>query len=158
VLIVAADTGLRENEMFTLEKSDIDFGSGVTNVRAINAKTNRPRSIPMTRRVKEELARLNRTGDGNLLFGGLKEVKRSFNTACRASKIKDLRKHDFRHAFVSRSILADIPPAVALKASGHASDEWKRYLNMTPDQLQKLFTPLDGQVAEDVKRYGLNVL
>jgi integrase len=29
VLIVAADTGLRENEMFTLEKGDIDFRSGV---------------------------------------------------------------------------------------------------------------------------------
>jgi integrase len=102
VLIVAADTGLRENELFTLEKSDIDFRSGVIKVRAINAKTNRPRSIPMTRRVNEELARLNGTGDGNLLFGGLKEVKRSFNTACRAHKINDLRKHDFRHAFVSR--------------------------------------------------------
>ena len=158
VLIVAADTGLRENEMFTLEKSDIDFGSGVVNVRAINAKTNRPRAIPMTRRVKEELARLNETVDGNLIFGGLKEVKRSFNTACRANKITNLRKHDFGHAFVSRSILAGIPPAVALKASGHASDEWKRYLNMTPDQLQKLFNPLEGQVVEDVKRYGLDVI
>jgi integrase len=144
--------------MFTLEKRDIEFGSGVINVRAINAKTNRPRTIPMTRRVKEELARLNENGDGNLIFGGLKEVKRSFNTACRANKIPNLRKHDFRHAFVSRSILAGIPPAVALKASGHASDEWKRYLNMTPDQLQKLFNPLEGQVVEDVKRYGLNVL
>jgi hypothetical protein len=40
-----------------------------------------------------------------------------------------------------------------LKASGHASDEWKRCLNMTPDQLQKLFTPLGGQTAEDVKKY-----
>src|SRR5215510_580802 len=55
VLIVAADTGLRENELFTLEKGDIDFGTGVINVRAINAKTNRPRTIPMTRRVREEL-------------------------------------------------------------------------------------------------------
>jgi hypothetical protein len=45
-----------------------------------------------------------------------------------------------------------------LKASGHASDEWKRYLNMTPDQLQKLFAPLEWQVVEDVKRYGLDVL
>src|SRR6266498_2597221 len=146
------------NEMFTLEKSDIDFRSGVISVRAINAKTNRPRTIPMTRRVKEELALLNENGNGNLIFGGLKEVKRSFNTACRANKIANLRKHDFRHAFVSRSILAGIPPAVALKASGHASDEWKRYLNMTPDQLQKLFNPLEGQVVEDVKRYGLDVL
>jgi integrase len=110
VLIVAADTGLRENEMFTLEKRDIDFRSGVINVRAVNAKTNRSRAIPMTRRVKEELARLNEASDGNLIFGGLREVKRSFNTACRANKITNLRKHDFRHAFVSRSILAGIPP------------------------------------------------
>jgi integrase len=58
VLIIAANTGLRENELFTLEKRDIDFGTGVINVRAINAKTNRPRTIPMTRRVKEELVRL----------------------------------------------------------------------------------------------------
>ena len=158
VLIIAADTGLRENELFTLEKRDIDFGTGVINVRAINAKTNRPRTIPMTRRVKEEMARLVKLSDEDLIFGGLKEVKRSFGTACRASKIKDLRKHDFRHAFVSRSILAGIPPAVALKASGHASDEWKRYLNMTPDQLQNLFVPLEGQTAEEVKTYGLDVL
>jgi integrase len=158
VLIIAADTGLRENELFTLEKSDIDLETGVINVRAINAKTNRPRTIPMTRRVKGEIAQLVKLSDEDLIFGGLKEVKRSFSTACRANKIENLRKHDFRHAFVSRSILAGIPPAVALKASGHASDEWKRYLNMTPDQLQKLFTPLEGQIAEDVKRYGLDVL
>jgi integrase len=158
VLIIAADTGLRENELFTLEKRDIDFGTGVINVRAINAKTNRPRTIPMTRRVKEELERLVEMSEGDLIFGGLKAVKRSFGTACCASKIQDLRKHDFRHAFVSRSILAGIPPAVALKASGHASDEWKRYLNMTPDQLQNLFVPLDGQTTEEVKNYGLDVL
>ena len=159
VLIIAADTGLRENELFTLKKIDIDIKTGVINVRAINAKTNRPRTIPMTRRVREELVRLTeKLRDQDLIFGGLKEVKRSFGTACRASKIEDLRKHDFRHAFVSRSILAGIPPAVALKASGHASDEWKRYLNMTPDQLQKLFIPLDGQSAEEVKNYGLDVL
>jgi hypothetical protein len=88
--------------------------------------------------------------DEDMIFGGLKEVKRSFGTACRANKIQDLRKHDFRHAFVSRSILAGIPPAVALKASGHASDEWKRYLNMTPDQLQNLFIPLEGQTKDPV--------
>jgi integrase len=158
VLIIAADTGLRENELFTLEKRDVDFGTGVINVRAINAKTNRPRTIPMTRRVKEELERLVELSEGDLIFGGLKAVKRSFGTARRASKIEDLRKHDFRHAFVSRSILAGIPPAVALKASGHASDEWKRYLNMTPDQLQNLFVPLEGQTADEVKKYGLDVL
>ena len=77
VLIIAADTGLRENELFTLKKSDIDFGTGVIYVRAINAKTNRPRTIPMTRRVREDLVRLTeKLSNQDLIFGGLKEVKR----------------------------------------------------------------------------------
>jgi hypothetical protein len=85
-------------------------------------------------------------------------VKRSFGTACRLNVIKDLHFHDQRHAFVSRPILAGVPPAVVLKASGHASEEWKRYLNMTPDQLQNLFSPREGQDAGEVKAYGLDVL
>jgi integrase len=53
VLIVAADTGLRQNELFILEASDLDLECGVITVRAIDAKTNNPRQIPMTRRVYE---------------------------------------------------------------------------------------------------------
>ncbi|HEX9273244.1 MAG TPA: tyrosine-type recombinase/integrase [Candidatus Binatia bacterium] len=158
VLIVAADTGLRRNELFTLETSDLDFEYGVITVRAINAKTNHLRQIPMTRRVYDELKKLCEKNPQGKVFGGLSEVKRSFGTACRIAGIGDLHLHDFRHAFVSRSILAGVPPAVALKASGHASDEWKRYLNVTPKQLQKLFKPLKGQSEEDVKSYGLDVL
>jgi integrase len=109
-------------------------------------------------RVCEELLKLCETNSEGLVFGGLTEVKRSFGTACRLNGISDLHFHDFRHAFVSRSILAGVPPAVTLKASGHASDEWKRYLNMTPSQLQNLFKPLEGQHAEEVKSYGLEVL
>jgi hypothetical protein len=72
--------------------------------------------------------------------------------------IEDLHKHDLRHAFVTRSILAGVPPAVVLKASGHSSDEWKRYLNVTPDMLHDLFTPLEGQESEAVKNYGYEVM
>jgi len=158
LLIVAADTGLRRNELLTLEQSDLDFQERVITVRAINAKTNRLRQIPMTQRVYEELLKLCENSPGGPVFGGISEVKRSFGTACRLTGIVDLHFHDFRHAFVSRSILAGVPPAVVLKASGHASDEWKRYLNMTPAQLQSLFKPLNGQNAEEVRPYGLNVL
>lgn len=158
IIIVAADTGLRRNELLTLEPADLDFEQQVINVRAINAKTNRPRQIPMTQRVYEELRKLCGNNPEGPIFGGLSEVKRSFGTARRLSGINDLHFHDFRHAFVSRSILAGVPPAVTLKASGHASDEWKRYLNMTPSQLQNLFKPLDGQDEEELKAYGLEVL
>lgn len=112
----------------------------------------------MTRRVCEELQNLCEENQDGPVFGGLCEVKRSFGTSCRLNGINDLHFHDFRHAFVSRSILAGVPPAVTLKASGHASDEWKRYLNMTPGQLQNLFRPLEGQDTDEVKSYGLEVL
>lgn len=85
-------------------------------------------------------------------------MKRSYATACRKCGIQDLNRHDFRHGFVSRAILAGIPPAVALSASGHASDEWKRYLNMTPDQLQYLLEPLAGQEAHEVRIYAEEVM
>ncbi len=163
VLIIAADSGLRRNELFTLswKEKDIDFENRLIRLRAINAKWNKARTIPMTQRAYEELLKLKEQyGDhpSGLVFGGIKEVKRSFNTACRLTGIEDLHKHDLRHAFVTRSILAGIPPAVVLKASGHSSDEWKRYLNVTPDMLHDLFTPLNGQEAESVKAYGFEVM
>ncbi|MFN0122315.1 MAG: tyrosine-type recombinase/integrase, partial [Blastocatellia bacterium] len=148
--------------LFTLSwKEDIRFDARQIGLRAINAKTNVARIIPMTQRVHDELRKLhdlNKDHESGLVFGGLQETKRSFNTACSLNSIEDLHKHDLRHAFVTRSILAGIPPAVVLKASGHASDEWKRYLNVTPDQLQGLFAPLPGQKAEEVRAYGLDVM
>jgi Phage integrase family len=85
-------------------------------------------------------------------------VKKSFNTARTKKDIADLHLHDLRHAFVTRAILAGIPPAVVLKASGHSSEEWKRYLNVTPEVLRGLLEPLPGQNAEAVRNYGLEVL
>lgn len=161
ILILFSDTGLRENELFTLGWDDIRWDTYQIRVKAKNAKTNMARFIPMTTRVIEQLRVLyvtNHHYPSSLVFGGLKEIKRSFATACRMTWIEDLHKHDFRHAFITRSILAGIPAAVALKASGHASDEWKQYLNVTSDQLQSLFTPLSGQESETVKAHGFNVL
>jgi len=149
--------------MLTLSwaEKDIDFDQRLIRLRAINAKGNKARTIPMTQRVYEELLKLHEQNckhPSGLVFGGLKEVKRSFNTACRLTGIEDFHKHDLRHAFITRSILAGIPPAVVLKASGHSSDEWKRYLNVTPDMLRDLLTPLAGQESESVKAHGVEVM
>jgi len=162
-IIIASDTGLRQNEMLTLSwvEKDIDFDQRLIRLRAINAKGNKARTIPMTQRVYEELLKLHEKNckhPSGLVFGGLKEVKRSFNTACRLTGIEDFHKHDLRHAFITRSILAGITPAVVLKASGHSSDEWKRYLNVTPDMLRDLLTPLAGQESESVKAHGVEVM
>jgi hypothetical protein len=57
VLIVAADTGLLEmNCSYWIPQ--IWISSGVITIRAINAKSNPSRQIPMTRRVYEGLKKL----------------------------------------------------------------------------------------------------
>jgi integrase len=156
---VAADTGLRKNELLTLTVADLDFKERVIRLRAINAKTNRKRGVPMTARVENELQKLSAEKQENdFVFGGVKDFKRSFGTLKRTAKIDGLNFHDFRHAFVSRSILAGVPPAIVLKASGHASEEWKRYLNVTPDQLRRLLDPVGKQTAEDVKEFARSVM
>jgi integrase len=159
ILIVAADTGLRKNELLTLTVSDLDFNERVIRLRAINAKTNRKRGIPMTARVQSELQKLSaKKQDGDFVFDGISDFKRSFGTLKRTAGIDGLNFHDFRHAFVSRSILAGVPPAIVLKASGHASEEWKRYLNLTPDQLRRLLDPVGKQTAEEVKEFARSVM
>jgi hypothetical protein len=49
-------------------------------------------------------------------------------------------------------------PAVVLKVSGHSSEEWKRYLNVTPENLRALLDPLEKQDGEAVRNYGLEVM
>ena len=52
------NAGLCRNELFTLTDTDLDFGRDLIRMRAINAKTNQPRQIPMTPRVKLELQKV----------------------------------------------------------------------------------------------------
>lgn len=159
ILILAADSGLRRRELLTLQVSDLDFSQRLIRLQSQNAKTNVSREIPMTPRVYEQLKALcNGLADDALVFGGLREFKRAFETVRKNAGIKDLTFHDFRHAFVSRGILAGIPQAMILKASGHASEEWKRYLNVTPDQLRRLLEPIGEQNAVEVKDYARSVM
>jgi integrase len=158
-LIVAVDTGLRRNELLTLTVSDFDFKLGVIHLRRENAKSNEPRDIPMTARVKEHLSSLCADlEEDELIFDDFRTLRYYWNNLKEKAGVKNLTWHDLRHAFVSRSILAGIPPAVVLKASGHASEEWKRYLNTTPDQLRGLLAPLDGQTETEVKLYAAQVM
>jgi integrase len=159
-LIIAVDTGLRQNEMLTLGIADLDFDHSTINLRAQNAKSGRARQIPMTSRVKIHMRELcdDEHNDTDLVFGGTDRHEYAWEQARELAGVKGLTWHDLRHAFVSRAILAGIPPAAVLKASGHASDEWKRYLNMTPGQLRGLLKPLPGQSEDEVKHYAATVM
>ena len=159
LLVMAADTGLRRRELLTPRVSDLDFSRQLIRLQPVNAKTNVAREVPMTPRVFDQFKVLcDGLVDDALVFGGLAEFKRAFETLRKKVGVEDLRFHDFRHAFVSRGILAGIPQAMILKASGHSSEEWKRYLNVTPDQLRRLLEPVREQTAAEVTEYARSVM
>lgn len=155
ILICAVDTGLRRNELFTLDWTDLDFEKRKINLRAVNAKNNQARQVPMTPRVQ---ALLEPYAGQGLIFEGLTDIKRSFGTAKRLAGIEDLRFHDLRHVFITRAVLAGVPIAMVTAASGHLSDEYKRYVNVGPDNLRELLTPIGDQTIEEVKAYAREVM
>jgi integrase len=134
LLITAIDTGCRRGELFKLTWSDVDFKTNLINVKATTTKSEKPRSVGMTPRVREELLALRDAApkkDSGTAFGIKNTIKRAFASLLREAKIEDLHFHDLRHTFVTRSIRAGVPAAEVMKTSGHTQHvTFARYLNI----------------------------
>lgn len=160
VLIIASDTGIRRNELCQLEWEWIDFKARTIHLPRQITKNNRARTIPMTDRVLDELKSLQ-TGQGknsHLVMGGLTDFQTIHRNVCTAAKVTDLRLHDCRHAMVTRAIIVGVPLAAITAASGHVSDEWKRYANPAYDGIKTLLRPHGEQKEADVKAFAREVL
>ncbi len=145
LIIAPLDTGLRRGELFKLEWQDVDFDARLIRVRAINLKTNRPREVAMTARLRDELMKLREEPFGESVFGLQTNVKRSFGSACKAAGIERLRFHDLRHTCVTRLIEAGLQHTEAMKVSGHTKlSMLNRYLNVNLDTSRRAADALDA--------------
>ena len=151
IVVCALDTAMRKSEMLKLCWQDVDFESGIIRVKASNSKTERPRTLPMTDRLRDELNRLtNRPfpNSNDLVFGVRDNVKRSFSSACQEANIENFRLHDCRHTAVTRMIAAGIAAEEVMKISGHSQiTTFLRYLNPTNQTL--------GRAAKKLTDYNL---
>jgi len=96
--------------------------------------------------------------DSELVLGGITDFETVFRNVRTDAKVDDLRFHDFRHAFVTRSIIVGVPLAAITAASGHISDEWQRYANPSYDGVKSLLLPHKDQTEAEVKEYAKTVL
>lgn len=127
VIICAIDTFARENELFSLIGSDVDFEKRVVTIRANNAKTLEERSVPLSDRALEAFADLK--GDLSAaewerrrIFPFLR-VKKAWYTLLSKAEIDGLRFHDLRGTGITRMLEAGIPAPVVMKFSGHKKYE-----------------------------------
>ncbi len=131
--ITALDTAMRRGELFKLAWPDVDFTLNLIRVKATNTKSEKARSVAMTRRVRESLFALREMAPpdySGAVFGIKGSVKYAFASALAKAKIEDLHFHDLRHTCITRMIRAGAPAAEVMHVSGHAQfSTFKRYLN-----------------------------
>jgi integrase len=105
IIMIALYTGLRKTEILKLEWNDIDFSTQRLNVRAVNAKNNKPRNVP----IPDDLANYLKPKTKLKVIGICeKTYKRNF-TKLRDSlsfknslQVKSLHLHDLRHVYAQK--------------------------------------------------------
>jgi integrase len=148
VLICALDTALRKNELLTLTWGDVDLDKRTIKVKALNSKTLKPRSVPISSRLEKELENLQEnsfdTNEGSRIFG-LSDIKKAFYGAVREAKVEDFRFHDLRGTAITRLLRAGMPPAEVMKISGHSQFRtFSRYVKIDDDTIERARNALDA--------------
>lgn len=112
-IVLAVETGLRREELFSLTVAAIDFPR--REVVLDKTKSDIPRRVPLTDTalvtIRAILSAKDRPKGAVHLFvhsdgERIGNLKKAFWGACRRAKIKDLRWHDLRHTFASWFIQA----------------------------------------------------
>lgn len=139
IVICALDTAMRLGEILKCTWAFVNLAQGVINLPGEITKTGKPRSVPVTPRLRTEMEALGEKGSepGALAFGTTADVKHIWKAVCGAAGVVGVRFHDLRHSSITRMIAANINPALVMKISGHDSMRtFQRYLNPQPSTLR----------------------
>jgi|SRR5882672_3922796 len=126
ILIALRDTGLRKTALLSLIWSNADLKEFLLRIPKGPRNKKRPPLIAMTDRLRDELLKLWEASDKkptSPIFGGIKDFKRSYESVCVLAGVEDLHIHDWKHAFATDLMEADVEERLAMKAAGHTNPE-----------------------------------
>jgi integrase len=135
LVTVLINTGCRLSEILNLEDKDIDFKAN--KIHIWESKTNKSRSIPMTKNVIEIF---KRRGNFRLTKDTVQCVwKRTVKPAYR-----DVRLHDLRHTCASRLVQGGVHIQVVKEWLGHTDIKTTlRYAHIAPEHLDNALSALE---------------
>ena len=151
IILVAVDTGMRRGEIFTLKWSDIDFQVGAILIKSGNTKTEKARTVGITKRMKEGLLKLQKRtiGEDDELVFPYGNIKHSFGTACKLAEIEGLHFHDLRHTHTTLLIENGFEAKLAQKLTGHTqASTFDRYVNPAAAAARKAAELMDKRNAD----------
>lgn len=144
--LLAVSTGMRESEIFSLTRRQVDLQQRCLWVGHEQAKSKRGRSVPLNDDAVQVLERRMQTA-GHYVFtregatSGTETMiqqhdRRVFGGACKAASIKDFRWHDFRHTWASWHAQAGTPLLALQELGGWRTIVMvQRYAHLAPSHL-----------------------
>jgi len=145
VVKMAYYTAMRKSEVLNLRWDRVDLKNGFIRLRAEDTKSEEGRTIPIHPEVHQMLKSMPRDIHGwvfTLNGKPIKDIRRSFRTACKKAGIRDFRFHDLRHTCINNWRLQGHDFFRIMAASGHKTmSVFKRYNTVTEDELKSLVNP-----------------
>lgn len=149
--LVSIETGLRRNELFTLEWPLVDWKKRELHVTAATAKTERMRTVPLNKGALHVLRswwlQQAQPEDG-LVFPGAKgkltSLRKAYYSVLKDAGIERINAkgerinwHSLRHSFGSRLGAQNVDPTTIMKLMGHTSlDTTRRYLHSEASRMR----------------------
>ena len=136
-------TGMRAGEIFNLTWDKVNLKEGYIELSSEDTKTSEPRRIYLVPELKEMFLRLSKVRhlkhNHVFTYNGVpvKEIKRSFKSACKKAGIEDFRFHDLRHTFITNMRKAGVERSVIMKITGHKTmSMFERYNTVDREDAQ----------------------
>jgi integrase len=146
---------MRLREILGLRWSQVDLKVGMIKLAAEDTKTEQPRTVFLTKRVREALESQPPHIKSEYVFTNPEteeawnDIRKMFRRACAAAKLKGVWFHDLRRSFVTNARRRGVPESVVMKMSGHRTRAvFDRYNIIEDDDLREAVKRLEAGSAK----------
>lgn len=136
IVLLAINTGLRRNELLSLDWADVDLVGRMLTVRAATAKSGKERHVPLNAEALAVLTQWNNQTHTDGAVFAVRDVKTAWGNMLEAAEVENFRFHDLRHHFASRLVRAGVDLNTVRELLGHADLKMTlRYAHLAPEHL-----------------------
>lgn len=155
ITVLAVSTGMRQGEILSLRRSQIDLDKGrllLTDTKNGDARAVYPGAFPLAVLMNHMSGPVNRD---MLVFPGLNpdkpvEIKKAWGNALERAGIKDFRFHDLRHCAASFLLESGASLGILAEVLGHRTLQMvKRYAHLSESHSAKVVLAMNKTLFGD---------